>query len=299
VRCPLTAAFIYKRQNKFRERIAALERAVTLDPRDTQAWYGLYVTFRFVRNWPEALRARDHVRTLLPPNDPGKRLSWGRAWDEFRMTGDIDSLKKLIAKPPAGVAWEEIILLRYQVAVLERDYPAAQRFLSEIPPKVFGSWKHPKSVEEASLAVARGADRSTVERAVESARQEIEKILSEPPRPSRQTWELHSNLGLLYAFVGRKEDAIREGCRGLELNPGPMEKNDSLAALALIHARVGESDEAVRLIEHLLTVPADLHPSEMYGMTLTELKWRWQWDPLRSHPRFQKILAAAEPKTVY
>src|SRR5206468_11054829 len=132
-----------------------------------------------------------------------KRLSWGRAWDEFRMTGDIDSLKKLIATPPAGVAWEEIILLRYQVAVLERDYPAAQRFLSEIPPKVLGSWKHPKSVEEASLAVARGADQSTVEGAVESARQEIEKILSEPPRPSTQTWELHSDLGLLYAFVGR------------------------------------------------------------------------------------------------
>jgi hypothetical protein len=115
-----------------------------------------------------------------------------------------------------------------------------------------------------------------VERAVESARQEIEKILSERPRPSTQTWELHSNLGLLYAFVGRKEDAIREGRRGAKLNPGPMEKNDSMAALALIHARVGESDEAVRLIEHLLTVPADLHPSEMYGMTLTELKWRWQ-----------------------
>jgi len=154
-------------------------------------------------------------------------------------------------------------------------------------------------VEEASLAVARGADRSTVERAVESARREIEKVLSEPPRPSTQTWELHSNLGLLYAFVGRKEDAIREGRRGLELTPRRMNKNDSLAALALIHARVGESDEAVRLIEHLLTVPADLHTSEMYGMTLTELKWRWQWDPLRSHPRFQKILAAAEPKTVY
>jgi hypothetical protein len=68
---PLTAAFIYLWQNKFRERIAALERAVTLDPRDTQAWTRLCITFRFVRNWPEALRARDHVRTLLPPNDPG------------------------------------------------------------------------------------------------------------------------------------------------------------------------------------------------------------------------------------
>jgi len=42
-----------------------------------------------------------------------------------------------------------------------------------------------------------------------------------------------------------------------------------------------------------------LQRGAVYNMTLTDLKWRWQWDPLRSHPRFQKILAEPEPKTIY
>jgi tetratricopeptide (TPR) repeat protein len=293
---PFTAAIIYKWQNKFRERIAALERATILDPRDTNVLNRLYMTFRWVRNWPEALRTRDQAKSLLPLNDRGKGLSYGRAWDEFRMAGNIDSLKKLITDPLSGLGPEELNLVRYQVAVLERDYPAAERFLGEVPSKVFESfyWKHPKSVEEASLAVARGADQTTVERRVESARREIETILSAPPRLTRVD-ELHYNLGLIYAFLGRKEDAIREGRLGVELSTGPMEKNEASAALALIYARLGESDEAVQMIEHLLTVPAELHPSEMHAMTLTELKCRWQWDPLRSNARFQKILAGPEP----
>ena len=298
---PLTAAFIYKWQNKFRERIAALERATILEPRDTNVLNRLYMTFRWVRNWPEALRTRDQAKSLLPLNDRGKRLSYGRAWDEFRMAGNIDSLKELITNPLSGLGPEDLNLVRYQVAVLERDYPAAERFLGEVPSKVFESfyWKHPKSVEEASLAVARGADQTTVKRRVDSARREIETILSAPPRFSTRVDELHYNLGLIYAFIGRKEDAIREGRLGVELSTGPMEKNEASAALALIYARLGESDEAVQMIEHLLTVPAEFHPSEMHAMTLTELKCRWQWDPLRSNARFQKILAGPEPKTIY
>jgi hypothetical protein len=35
------------------------------------------------------------------------------------------------------------------------------------------------------------------------------------------------------------------------------------------------------------------------NMTLAELRLRWEWDSLRSNPRFQKILAGPEPKTVY
>ena len=45
---PRTAAYIYKRQNKFRERIAALRRAETLDPRDTEVMRLLAMTLRWV-----------------------------------------------------------------------------------------------------------------------------------------------------------------------------------------------------------------------------------------------------------
>lgn len=61
--------------------------------------------------------------------------------------------------------------------------------------------------------------------------------------------------------------------------------------LALVYARAGEAEEAVTLLEHLLTIPA--------WMSLTHLRQSWEWDTLRENPRFQKLIAGPEPKTVY
>ncbi|MCA1659261.1 MAG: hypothetical protein LC642_01785, partial [Verrucomicrobiaceae bacterium] len=80
---------------------------------------------------------------------------------------------------------------------------------------------------------------------------------------------------------------------------GSIEQHNFLSVLAMVYAHVGEAEKAIDLIEHLLTVPTDLQRGAIYDMTLQDLKWRWLWDPLRSHPRFQKILASPEPKTIY
>ncbi|CAN5477362.1 hypothetical protein BH18VER1_BH18VER1_22330 [soil metagenome] len=53
------------------------------------------------------------------------------------------------------------------------------------------------------------------------------------------------------------------------------------------------------VIEHLLTIPVSVQRGAVSNMTLTDLKWRWVWDPLRTNSRFQKLLAGAEPTTVY
>ena len=51
--------------------------------------------------------------------------------------------------------------------------------------------------------------------------------------------------------------------------------------------------------ERLLSTPGAVHwPDFPNNITLADLRLRWEWDPLRSDPRFQKILAAPEPKTI-
>jgi hypothetical protein len=63
---------------------------------------------------------------------------------------------------------------------------------------------------------------------------------------------------------------------------------------------VGEQDEAITLIERLLTTPGPVQGLDVpQNITLADLRLRWEWDSLRSNPRFQKILAGPEPKTVY
>jgi hypothetical protein len=69
--------------------------------------------------------------------------------------------------------------------------------------------------------------------------------------------------------------------------------------LALVYARTGEAEQAITLIERLLSLPGPTELGSLASMTQAELRLGWQWDPLRSNPRFKKIIEGPEPKTIY
>ena len=103
----------------------------------------------------------------------------------------------------------------------------------------------------------------------------------------------HANLGWFYAFAGRKDDAIREGKRAVELKPESKDAFDGAimnSYLALIYARVGEKDLALPLIERLLKTPGAVDSVDN-SITVNDLKYRWEWDPIRNDPRFQRLIA--------
>ena len=154
----------------------------------------------------------------------------------------------------------------------------------------------PKSYLNGCIELAQG-NRDAAMASFEAARPAMEaESLSQPQDSLR-----HARLGLLYAYIGRKADAVREGERAVQLVPISADAYDGpqrLSNLALIHARVGDNDTAISMIESLLRKPGCV---SFYGasLALADLRLRWQWDPLRNDPRFQKILASPEPVTVY
>ncbi len=85
---------------------------------------------------------------------------------------------------------------------------------------------------------------------------------------------------------------MREGRLAVELKPLAKDANDGaimLCYLALIYARVGENDRALELIGRLLKTPGAVD-SVAYSITPNDLKFRWEWDPLRDDPRFARLL---------
>jgi tetratricopeptide (TPR) repeat protein len=139
-------------------------------------------------------------------------------------------------------------------------------------------------------ALARG-DLESAQRYFAAATPALEGLVRDDPSDA----ERHTRLALLYAYMHRKEDAIREGRRAVELQP---ESQDAFhgaiyaANLALVYALTGEQDPAITLIERLLTTPGPVQlPDCPQNITLADLRLRWEWDSLRSNPRFQKILA--------
>jgi tetratricopeptide (TPR) repeat protein len=181
--------------------------------------------------------------------------------------------------------------------MLERDYAAAEKILTDSPLEDF-SWEDaPKTYYQGRTALARG-DNELAQRYFAAARSISEKRVRDDPDVA----ERHAQLGLLYAYMQRKEDSIRESRRAIELEPESQDAfHGAFTAgnLALVYALVGEPDQAITLIERLLSTPGPVQGLRFpQNITLAELRLRWEWDSLRSNPRFQKILAAPEPKTI-
>ena len=129
-----------------------------------------------------------------------------------------------------------------------------------------------------------GDQRGTQEACGRTLAKLVEATTNIPDRPG-----LHSSLGLAYAFLGRSEDAIREGELAVALLP--VEKDavygpHCVEYLAQIYSLVGEHEAAIDQIEYLLSIPSNL--------TLANLRAHPYWDPLRDHPRFQALLEEYE-----
>ena len=201
---------------------------------------------------------------------------------------------KTYGDPEGTLAW-----MRWDAAMLARDFETAQAAIDGFPfetlPSVY-SGPVPKSYLEGCIALAKG-ENVRAQPLFEVARPAMEaETIAHPDNALR-----HARLGLLYAYMGRKADAIREGERAVELTPVSQDAFDGpeqLGNLALIHARVGNDDQAISMIESLLQMPGGVFFYEA-SMSQWELRLRWQWDPLRSDSRFQKILAGPEPPTVF
>jgi tetratricopeptide (TPR) repeat protein len=182
--------------------------------------------------------------------------------------------------------------------MLERDWAAAEKWLVDFPSNDFPDAR-PKSFYQAQTALARGD--------VELARTLFEKmrtVLESAVRDHSDLANEHSALGILYGYLGRKEDAIREARRAVELCPESTDAANGAqvaANLALVYVLTGEIDQALPLVERLVRTPGATTRSDFCdgGITQVELRLRWQWDPLRSNPRFQKLLEGPEPKTIY
>jgi tetratricopeptide (TPR) repeat protein len=308
----LTAAFVYKRQNRFRERVAALRRAEVLEPQNIRVRAVLVRTYRWVRDWPDATEALDRrvVVTTGKPSWSGVTSAWSRANDEFRRTSDINALKQGLAQEEGQTApdtpADRLDYERFEIAMFERNYISAAQFLGTISPEVFErsgdrfgeTGPHAKPFYEALLAVA--SNTTEKEERLERVEKAIRSVLQHAHDIDRGF--ASADLAIIQALAGQKDEAIRTARRAVEDLPGSssiVEINDVSSALALVYAQTGETDKALDLIEHLLTAPCQVQRGAVYNMTLTDLKWRWIWDPLRSNPRFQKLLAGAEPRTIY
>ena len=288
---------IYRRQGRWRESVASFERARSLDPRNCIIAFQAANNYLFVRDWTAAAAGFNRALAIKPNFVPPKI---GLAYLEVFRDSNPAAGRKILESIPAGVeAYGMVIISRWDLAMLERDYATAEKLLADSRLENFSpGGDAPKTYYQGRMALARG-DIESAQRYFAAATPDAEKRVRDNPDVA----ERHAVLGLLYAYMQKKDDAIREARRAVELEPetqNAFHGANYAANLALVYALVGEPDQAVTLIERLLSTPGPVECSDFpNNITLADLRLRWEWDRLRNNPRFQQILAGPEPKTVY
>jgi TolB-like protein/Flp pilus assembly protein TadD len=292
----LYIAAVQRRQGHLEEALAAYERAQAIDPRNQITLYDASQTYFGLRDWPNALRGLDRVLALAPDS---VNVKIQRGYIEFFSKGNTAPIKAALESIPANIDPDGIVTFaRWDVSLMDRDPAAAERALAACRLEAINSPPGapvPKSYLQACIDLVRG-NNTSAQKNFETARPAFEKIVADSPQDATR----HAQLGLVYAFMGRKEDALREAHRALELKPISRDVIEGAVVQAfqtLVFARTGETDKAISEVERLLTTPFAVDYADEC-ISLSDLRTRWEWDPLRNNPRFQKILAGPEPKTI-
>jgi len=168
--------------------------------------------------------------------------------------------------------------MRANLHRLDRDYGAAAAIAEVAPPfeMVAG--------ERWEMHYLAGQD-ALARTWADSARRVHESTLRSRPRD----YETHARLGAVYAVLGRTADAIREAERAKELIPMTVDAVDGTKVLwtaARTYLLVGQVEDAIDHLETLLAAP--------FRLGIPPLELDPIWDPIRDHPRFQRLLLAKQ-----
>src|SRR5438034_9999015 len=267
---------IERRQGKWEESTANLERAASLSPKDAWVLENLADNYYANKNFEAADKIFDRAIEAAPKSF-GPRAEKAKLAIDWK--GDFSVLEKELTQVPPGVDPDGVVTFaRVQLLLLQRKFPDALALLKQSPQDV--SHAKPRGVFGVRSYTFLN-DKEKAVSAFERARPIAEKALRESPNDASR----HVTLGLILAGLGEKDAAIAEGKRAVELLPESQDAFDgpkTAVALAQIYAWTGENDQALQLLDRSLSTPN--------GVTVPVLRLDPIWDPLRSDPRFQALI---------
>jgi serine/threonine protein kinase/tetratricopeptide (TPR) repeat protein len=278
---------VQARQGKFEDALRNRERALQLDPRNLFVAQKVALIHGLMRHYAAQGAMLDRCLGI-DPNDIGSKVARARLDLEWR--ADPRPLHKFIdsIRTETPAALPTIADNWFACALAERDASAAEDALTALGESTFGNDAMQLSRTFGEGLIARMTnDESKARTAFIAARAEQEKRVQSQPNYGPALCVL----GLIDAGLGRKEDALHEGRRAVELLPPEKDAIDGVHMIehfAIIAAWTGENDLACEQLAIATRLPGYLS----YG----ELKLLPYWDRLRGDPRFEKIVASLAPK---
>ncbi len=274
---------ISRHENRWDASLANLQKASELDPQNRKILIHLGWAYFEMRRYSQL----EQLLTKAAASGTVESSLIQSFLAEIRLAqGDPVAAQSLLEQVPldySPVAW--IWDTRFTAALYLRDYDAANRVIAATPAKWVLAFDGPSDWAYGQVAHARG-DQPKALAAFAAARKKEDAWWSGRPKDASYL----ADVARFDAGLGRKEEAIREARRAVELQPIAKDSLNApawIANLAMVYAWTGEHDRALEQLEIVATLPG-LAPT--YG----DLRFNPCWDDLRGDPRFDKIVAAAK-----
>lgn len=271
-------AYVERRQGKFEDAVKHLKMAIELDPRNPDMYSEIGSTLQRMKRYQDAETYLDKGIQL----GPQQVYVYGmKRRNTLLWKGDLMECRKILeAMPQKEPAFYNAFWLSQEI--VERKYEAALDRLNRITIEVFQEEANftPKSLLRADILSYMKKD-SLARSEYEKAAIFLESQVKERPENAA----VFAALGKAYAGLGRKEDAIREGKKAMEMLPLSVDKFMApiyIVDMAEIHTKLGDLDQAFNEIEQVLSMP--------FSFSVKSLELLPTWDPLRSHPRYKQII---------
>jgi serine/threonine protein kinase/TolB-like protein/Flp pilus assembly protein TadD len=280
------SARIERRLNRWKEALRHFAKAAELDPREPTHPTAIATTYQLLRHYREAEETADRAIGMFPE---AADQFWKERGEAALAEGDLEKARAAIEKLSNKEAFP---LLLARLLLYEHNYTEAER-VAVAPCKDEGSVRFTalgaiKAAPLGAIMAARAQnDAEKIRAYAVKARRANEPLLNGPSvDPS-----VLSDVGVIDAALGRREDAIAECRRAVELRPlgrDAIEGADYVASLALAYAWLGERDRAIEQLSSIINVPN--------GPSFGDLKLNPMWDDLRGDPRFEQLIGeAAKP----
>jgi TolB-like protein/tRNA A-37 threonylcarbamoyl transferase component Bud32/Tfp pilus assembly protein PilF len=284
------AGYIDRRQGRWADATRNFERASELDPRNLPYLIDLGATYNLgLHDYERYARVLDRILALHPDRKPARIF---RAFIEVDQRADTGpwrvAIEKILAEDPASAKDPFVTGQRFTLALFDRDLDAAGLLATALSQKNSPDGVYPDFGRDFWMGVIARlkGDETSSRAALMRARAEQEEEIRNP----HDVWLL-SRLALIDAMLGKKEQALSERQRAVEMPP--VIKNSIAEGFAkryftMICVWAGERELALEHLEVAARIP--------YGPSYGDLRLSPLWDPLRGDPRFEKIVASLAPK---
>jgi serine/threonine protein kinase/Tfp pilus assembly protein PilF len=293
------AGLIDRRERRWAEATHNLERASEIDPQNIPYLITLATTYLRLHDYDQMARIMDRIISLQPDRNKPRII---RAIIEQERRADTRPLRaaieKALANEPGSAEDPFVASIRLGLALSDRDFEDANSIAAALPLKQTLDAGFTQGSRDFSLGLVARLKGDAM--AAHAAFTKVRTKLEEELRIHPDNMDLLSDLGLIDAFLGRREEALSEGRRAMELRARALPTaqdpmfgsytNEAFLkrSFAMICAWAGEHELALEQLEAVTKVPG--------GPSYGELRLDPMWDPLRGDPRFEKIAASLAPK---